>query len=190
MTTNSVLVKTGQQILFNVAGSYSPATLNNIELGTATDVAFDFSGVTTAAAEQSKKADLTATWAPEYMVQASMEFATAPVTGETVDFYWSSSVSGTDGQGNAGYATGTSGAYTGTPGTLAEGLLQLTFIGSMVLGADATGTIQVADIGTFVPQSRYGSLIVVNSSSDTTHSDAVEMAVAFTPIIPDIQAAA
>ena len=87
MATNKVLVVTGQQILFNVAGSYAPAALNNLELGTATDVAWDWTGVVAAAAEQSVKADLTATWAPEYAVHAALEFATAPVTGETVDFY-------------------------------------------------------------------------------------------------------
>lgn len=181
---SDVSLTVGSQILFNLAGSYSPATLNNLELGTATDVAFDLTDVAAAAAEQSAKADLTATRAPEYAVHAALEFATAPVTGETCDFYWAPSVSSTAGQGNPGYCTGATGAYTGTPGTIAEGLAQLMYIGSFVCGADATGTIQCAYIATFAPPCRYGSLVMLNNTSDNLHSDAVEMAVAFTPIIP------
>ena len=183
MSSNLSLV-TGQQILFNVAGSYSPATLNNLELGTATDVAFDLTSVATTAAEASAKADLTATWAPEYAVHAAIEMAVAPVTGTTFDFYWAPSVNGTAGAGNPGYVTGASEVYTGTPGTLAEGLLQLMFIGSMMMGADATATIQTAFIGVFAPPTRYGCLVVVNNTAQATHNDVVEQAVSFTPIIP------
>ena len=61
MASNQVLIEVGQtQILFNVAGSYSPTALNDLELGTATDVAFDWTDVAAAAAEQSAKADLLA----------------------------------------------------------------------------------------------------------------------------------
>ena len=174
----------GAQILFNLAGSYAPATLNDLELGTATDVAFDLTSVQSLAAEQSTKADLTATWAPEYAVHAALEFATAPVTGTTCDFYWAPSVQSTAGAGNPGYCTGATGAYTGTPGTLAEGLAQLMFIGSFVCGADATATIQAAFIGILSPPTRYGSLVMINNTADHLHSDAVEQAVSFTPIIP------
>ena len=174
----------GQQILFNVSGSYAPAALNNIEVGTATDIALDLTSVAAAAAEASAKADLGATRAPEYAVHAAIEFATEPVTGTTVDFYWAPSGVTTAGTGNPGYVSGSSAAYTGTPGTLAEGLKQLMFIGSMVVGADATATIQMAFIGVFRPPSRFGCLVVVNNTADATHNDVVEQAVAFTPIIP------
>jgi len=190
MATNQSLVVTGTQILFNVAGSYAPATLNDIELGTATDVPFDLTSIAAGAAEQSTKADFGAAWAPQYAVHAAVEFATAPVTGETFDFYWAPSVQSVAGAGNPGYTTGATGAYTGTPGTLAEGLLQLMFIGSLVCGADATATIQTGFIAVFAPPTRYGNLVGVNSTSDAVHSDVVETAVSFTPIIPDLQAAA
>jgi len=189
MATQNLAIVTGQQILFNVAGSYSPTALNNLELGTATDVAFDWSSTGVGAAEQSTKADLTATWAPEYAVHAAFEFATAPVSGETVDIYWAASVNATAGSGNPGFTTGATGDYTGTPATLAEGLAQLMFLGSLVCSADATTTIQMGYIGRFSPPTRYGNLVVVNSTSDVAHSDAVESAVSFTPIIPQIQAA-
>jgi len=174
----------GAQILFNVAGSYAPATLNNLELGTATDVAFDLTSVAAAAAEASAKADLGANRAPEYAVHAAIEMAVAPVTGTTFDFYWAPSVNTTAGAGNPGWVSGASEAYTGTPGTLAEGLAHFKMIGQMVMSADATGTIQMAYIGKFSPPTRYGCLVVVNNTAQATHDDVVEQAVSFTPIIP------
>ncbi len=181
---SNLTLTVGQQILFNVAGSYAPATLNNIEVGTATDVAFDLTSVAAAAAEASAKVDLGANRAPEYAVHAAIEFATEPVTGTAVDFYWAPSGLSTAGAGNPGYVSGSSAEYTGTPGTLAEGLKQLMYIGSMVMGADATATIQMAFVGVFRPPTRYGCLVMVNSTADATHSDVVEQAVSFTPIIP------
>lgn len=181
---SNLTITVGTQLLFNVSGSYGPATLNDLRIGSPTDVVFDFTSIATLNAEQSTKADFTANRAPEYAVHAALEFATAPAIGETVDFYWAPSVSGTAGQGNPGYATGATGPYTGTPGTLAEGLAQLMYIGSMVMGEDATGTIQMAFIGIFSPPTRYGSLVVVNNTSDSSHSDVDEQAVSFTPIIP------
>ena len=174
----------GGQILFNVAGSYSPATMNNLELGTATDVAFDLTSVAAAAAEASAKADLTATRAPEYAVHACIEMAVAPVTGTTFDFFWAPSVNGTADAGNPGWVSGSAEAYTGTPGTLAEGLAHFKHIGQMIMSADATTTIQMAYIGKFSPPTRYGCLVVRNNTAQATHDDVVEQAVSFTPIIP------
>lgn len=181
---SNLTLTVGQQILFNIAGNYAPATLNDLEVGTATDVAFDLTTVAAAAAEASAKADLGANRAPEYAVHAAIEFATAPVTGTTCDFYWAPSGLAAAGAGNPGYVSGSSAAYTGTPGTLAEGLKQLMYIGSMVMGADATATIQMGFVAIFKPPSRYGCLVMVNSTADDTHNDVVEQAVSFTPIIP------
>ena len=58
------------------------------------------------------------------------------------------------------------------------------YIGSMVMGADATTTVQMAFIGIFSSPTRYGSLVVHNNTSDNSHSDAIEQAVSFTPNIP------
>lgn len=191
MASNQILTEVGQtQLLFNVAGSYAPAALNNLELDTATDVAFDWSDTAAGAAEQSAKADLLAERAPEYAIHAAFEFATAPVTGETVDLYWAPSVNATAGSGNPGFVTGVTAAYAGGAANLAEGLLQLIFLGSVVCSADATTTVQMAFVGVFSPPTRYGSLVVVNNTSDAAHSDAVESAVSLTPIVPDVQAAA
>ena len=180
---SDVSLTVGAQILFNVAANYSPTALNDIELGTATDVDWDWTGVLTLEARQSDKVDLGATRAPEYSVQAALEFATAPVTGETVDFYWAPSISGTAATGNPGFVTGVDADYAGGVADLAEGLKQLMFIGSLVCSADATTSVQVGQVGVFSSPTRYGTLVVVNNTSDTAGDD-VESAVSFTPIIP------
>ena len=181
-------IVTGQQILFNNAGTYSPTALNNIELGTATDVAFNPVNLAAAAAHQSAKVDLGATRAPEYAVHAAFEFATAPNTGEAVNLYWAPSMSETAARGNPGFVVGADSAYAGGVAEIAEGVKQLIFIGSLICSADATATVQVGFVGVFSPPTRYGSLVVQNSTSDAFHSDMVESAVSFTPIIPQIQA--
>ncbi len=187
MTVDSRVIVGATQILFNVEGSYAPANLNNLEVGTATQVVFDLTSVAAAAAEQSTKMDFGATRAPEYMVHAAIEMAVAPVTGTTFDFYWAPSGLSGAAVGNPGYITGASGVWAGGVATLAESLKQLTFIGSMVMSADATGTIQMAAVGVLRPTMRYGTLVVVNNTAQATHNDAVEQAVSFTPIVPQAQ---
>jgi len=182
---NEVTRKEGTQILFNLAASYNPATaLNDIEAGTPTDVAWTPDGVLTNEARMSVQADLGANRAAGYAVTVAMEWATAPVAGETYDIYWAASPVSTAGTGNPGYVTGTDVDYTGTPGTLAEGLAQLIFVGSLVCSVDANIQVQVVN-GYFSPPHRYGSLVGHNNTSDTT-GDSVESAVAFDPIIDEV----
>ena len=192
MATNQVLSKDGVAgFLFSNATEYNATDLGDLEnTDTApTAVQFDPAGTVTAAlARQSDKCDLGAVHALEYAVYASFEFATAPVTGETVDLYWAPSHSGTAGKGNVGSTTGVDGAYSGGTADLSEGLKQMMYIGSVVCSADATPVIQTAFVGVFSPPDRYGNLVAHNNTSDDYHSDGVETAVAFEPIIPDIQA--
>ena len=196
MTTQSVLRKDGVAgFLFSNASEYVATDLGDLEnTDTApTAVQLDLGGtVGTLTAREATKCDLgsgTAFYPMEFAVYASIEFATAPTTGETVDFYWAPSHSATAGKGNMAQLTGTDAAYAGGAAELLEGLKQLMFIGSLVCSADATSFVQTGFIGVFSPPDRYGSLVVRNSTSVSYHSDAVEMAVAFEPIIPDIQAA-
>ena len=194
MATQQVLTKDGVAgFLFSNSTEYNATDLGDLEnTDTApTAVQLDLGGSVTAnTARQATKADLGATYGPAFSVTMSLEFATAPVSGESVDVYWSPSHSGTAGKGNMGYTTGVDGVYAGGVATLVEGLSQLIYIGSMICSADATATVQTAYLGVFSPPDRYGNLVVHNNTSDDYHSDAVEMAIAFEPIIPDIQAAA
>ena len=196
MTTQSVLNKDGVAgFLFYNSGEYAGATLGDLdnEDTAPTAVQLDLGDtVSTLTAREATKCDLgsgTAFYPMEFAVTASIEFATAPGTGETVDFYWGPSHSGTAGRGNMSQLTGTDAAYAGGAAELLEGLKQLIFIGSLVASADATTFVQTAYIGRFAPPDRYGTLVVRNSTAVSLHTDAVEMAVAFEPIIPDVQAA-
>jgi len=184
---SDITLEVGTQILFNESGTYAPTVpLSDIELATPTDVAFDITGVVTTAAEQSAKADLLANRALAYSVIAAIEIQATPTTGATIDFYWAPSPITTAGTGNTGYTTGVSGAYTGTPADLAEALAQLTFIGALVCTADIA--IQVAVINPrFLPGERFGNLVMVNNSGATLHTDAIESAVSFIPIIGDVE---
>jgi len=122
-----------------------------------------------------------------------VELETDATAGDTIDLYWSASHSATAAVGNMGNVTGADADWAGAHGyTLAESLKQMIYIGSLILAVqnDLDG-VQLGHVGVFAPGPyRYGTLVWHNNSSVTLFSDSVEMAVRFTPIIPDIQAAA
>ena len=194
MATNQVLIKDAastapKQISFATHASYVAATANVIEIGTPTEVEMSLLDLGDGAAVQSTKADLGAVRASRYVLTCCLEYqVAAPTTDTEVEFYWSASGQSAAGVGNAGYATGADGAYTGTPATVVEGIAQLVFIGSIVVSADLE--FQIADAGVFSPKHRYGSLIVKNESGQKiADTDIIETAVVLTPIVTDIAAA-
>lgn len=192
MATSKTLVAamdgTPPQISFaDHGGDFSPA--NNLEVGTPTDCQISLTGVANGAARQSVKVDLGAVRALLYSVRAAIELAATPTAGNTIDFYWAPSGSGTAGTANPGNISGTDAAYAGYSSNLTATLPQLQYIGSLVCTAQATGTVQYGEVGTFMPRERYGSLVVVNNSGAAVHSDDVECNVVFDPIVPQGQAA-
>jgi len=102
-----------------------------------------------------------------------------------VEFYWSSSPSGTAATANTGGASGADEAYK--DGEEAEWVKQLMFIGAMTLTADAATTVQKQHIGIFTPPERYGMPVVVNKAGQAFEGDAVEMYIALIPMIDEIQ---
>jgi hypothetical protein len=193
---NEVLVNFGSLkcITFANHAAYSPAAANTIEVGTPQDVDMDWNGgatgILTAEARESDKVDLgngSDIWAPEFAVIACLEYFTAPTTGTTVDFYWGASTQSTALNGNPGFLTGTDADYTGSPATLEEGLSQLEFIGSLTLTADVE--FHIGHVGTFAPKTRYGILVAHNNATGQAiaATDAIETAVVFIPVIPEIQ---
>lgn len=184
---NEVLLKAGTQILI-ANSTYDPADTNHDLGGSITDD-IDMVGLTTGQAREGVKIDLGATRAMSYFVRMAMEWATDPVSGETMDLYWGASHSATAAVGNPAELTGADADYAGyNTLTLAEALNQLIYIGSLVAGANNTADgIQIGTVGIFSPPTRYGVLVVHNNTSDTLHSDSVEMAVSFDPIITEIQ---
>lgn len=185
-------VTTPQFVFADHGTDYIGGTGNNsLEIAGSTDVQIDVTDLAATAARQSAKIDLGSIRPGLFAVMMSLEMATDPVAGETVDLYWSASVDSSAAVGNAGGCSGADAAYVGyAASTLAEGLKGLTFIGSMILAVMNTGdgVPQLEFIAVFAPQDRYGSLVVVNgSAADAFHSDAVEFAVSFNGIVQELQ---
>lgn len=176
---DNILVQTGTAIVFADSTDHSPATANN--LGTRT-AQIDLTGLADESARQSDKVDLGATRAEVYDVTAALENAATPTAGDVSEFWWAPSPSGTAGTANPGAVSGADAAYTGYSSNLDASIKQLQFIGDFVHTAQATGTVQIARVGSFRPKHRYGSLVVRNRSGSAYHSDAVEMSVLLSPL--------
>ena len=132
-------------------------------------------------------ADLTATRAARFLVTARIEWATAPADNESLDVYMGVSLSGIAGTANPGELTGADADYTGSTGSsLAESLLQLDFVGSLMATNDATALVQQQS-WIYSPGSRYVIPVAVNNTSDTLMSDAVEMSITMTPLVDEVQ---
>jgi hypothetical protein len=173
------------------AGDFSPTTANDLRVTTdgsfETDAQLSMASVANNAGRQSAKVDLGENRAQLYKVRAALEFAATPTAGNLVELYWAPSPFSSAANGNAGNATGSDAAYAGYSSNLDASVKQLDLIGVFVCTAQATGTIQVAEVGVFMPSERYGSLVVKNASGAAMHSDDVECNIVFDPIIPESQ---
>ena len=181
---DSAKITIGTPIVVADATDYA----NNQGMGTRTNQ-IDLTSLAAGAARQGDKLDFTANMDLEYILGSSVEWATAPAAGETVDFYISWSNSGTAATNNSGGVSGSDSAYTGYSSNLADSLKQLQYLGSMVATVQATTTVQIdTGVSTFTPRARYGTLVVVNNSAaDALMNDAVEMAVRITPLVTQMQ---
>jgi len=178
------------QITFaDFAGDFSPTAANDLRHASAadTEVQMALAAVADGAAWQSTKADLGSLRAAEYHVRAAFEMAATPTAGAIIELYWAPSQHATAANGNPGGASGASGAYAGYVANLAASVKQLQFIGAFICTANATATVQIAEVGILRATERYGSLIVKNESNAAFHADDVESHVVFDPIIPEIQ---
>ena len=185
--SNNILYTTGTAIVLADTTDYAPTAART--LGARTDQ-IDVTDLAAAAARQSTKFDFGATRAPWYEVTINFEPAADPTASGSIDLYLSPSHSATADVGNIGHCTGADSAYAAIAGmTLAELLLSLHFIGKapVAVANDADDGVQSVFVGLFSPTNRYGNLVVVNSCSQALHSDAVEFAVRFMPIIPQVQ---
>jgi hypothetical protein len=188
-----VKVKSGQIVFADHGTDYVGGSGNNaLQIAGSTEVQIDLTGLAAGAARQSTKVDLGDPRPEIYSVMISIEMATDPLAGETLDLFWSPSPQSGAAVANAGGCSGSDSAYTGyAASTLQEGLDELIPIGPLRLAVmnDADGVPQLGYVGLFSPPERYGSLVVRNgSATDNLHSDAVEMAISFNPsITPEIQ---
>jgi len=178
---NEILIKNGTPVVWADSTDYNPAGS-----GYTRTHQIDVTDLADAAARQGAKADLGATRAARYSVFIGVEIAVAPTAGEVVDVFWSASFSATAGTGNDGGTTGADAAYKG--GEEAEWARQLTYIGSLVVTADADPTVQRTCLSSdFRPPNRYGMPIILNESVQALHSDAVEAYIALVPLIDEVQ---
>jgi hypothetical protein len=182
---NNILIVEGTAIVVADA-TYDPTAART--LGAITDD-IDCAGLTSGQARESDKIDLLEFRAPSYRVLVATELETDPVAGGSIDLYWSPSHSASPNVGNAGGALGADGDFAGYDTlTLAEALLQMDVIGSLLCGInDDEDGVQIGRAGVWTPSSRYGVLIVHNNTSIVLNDDSIEMAVGFYPIIPQIQ---
>ena len=133
-------------------------------------------------ARQGVKLDLNAARGRSFTVDADFELAATPTSGNVIELWWSPSPNATAGTDNRGNASGADAAYTGYSNNIAASLKQCQLIGAFVCTSQATATVQKAVVaGAFVPQHRYGSLIVWNKSGAAFHSSNTNQVVRFTP---------
>ena len=186
---NEVLQKVGTQLSFadHATDFVGGAAKTSVEQAGATDVQIDLTSLGVNAGRESAKFDFGATRSAHYAIMASLEFATAPVTGELVNLYLAPSNDATAANGNVQSIDGVDAAAPSGHSTLKELTDACLFIGSFVCSADATTTVQTAFCGVFAPPSRHGILIVVNNTSDLIHTDVVECNIVFDPITDEIQ---
>jgi len=193
---NKLLVQemdgTPKQIVFaDHGGDFGPTAANDLRKTTdgsqELDVELDLASVANNAARQSSKCDLGENRAAEYAVRAALEFAATPTAGNVVELYWAPSHSATAGTGNPGGISGADSAYAGYSSNLDASIKQLIYIGSFVCTAQATPTVQIAEVGILAPTERYGSLVVYGKAGSAFHSDDVECNIVFDPLIPELQ---
>ena len=186
MAANDTKIKYGatQLVFADHATDFNntPATAaNSLIIGTPTEVQIDLTGVAASggARESNKTADLGDPRDAMYLVEACLEFETAPTDGGSVAFYWAGSPSGTAGTGNPGGLTGADAAFTDTTGNLA----QMQFIGSLTV---RNNVINIGQVGFLQPWHRYGILVVVNNASTALRSTATAMDethITMTPVV-------
>lgn len=177
---NEILVKSGTPVVWADTTDYAG------DGGTRTHQ-IDLTDLANGAARQGAKADLGATRAKQYSVTVCVEMAIAPTSKDAVDIYWAASPHATAGTMNPGGTAGADAAYTGTTGdSLDDSLMQLLYLGSISLTADADPVLQIQNF-TLFPQHRYGMPVIDNNGGQAMHSDAIECFVSLTPIKPEVQ---
>jgi hypothetical protein len=151
----------------------------------------DLTSVAATEAREGTQGDFTATQAGEYRVIAGVEMNVAPTSAEVIDYYWAGTTNATAASGNPGGTVGVDGDYTGSAGdSLDDSLKQLRYLGSLVLTADASGVVQIQEIGTVTSAElgRYGMPVVDNSAATAAMANTATHAfIAFVPVIDEAQ---
>jgi len=148
--------------------------------------AITMTSVANNAAQQSVKADFGTTRATIYAVYAEVELALTPTAGNEIEVWLNPSSSATAGTDNLGNCSGADALYTGYSSNLDASIKQLHYVGSLVVTAQATATVQKGFVGYARLMQRYGSIVVYNKSGAAFHSAATNVSFRFVPI-EDVQ---
>lgn len=160
---NKIYIARETAILFTGSGGDYAITLNNLAAGVA---------------RISARADQGAgSKAGEFEVRAVMEFETAPVVGETVDL-WLSTSDGTDPDGQEGVVNADVGDN--------ESLKNMTLIGSLIVTSTDADHQMTASFIIRIP-TRYYSIVVHNNTADNLQATANTCWVVVTPIPHEVQ---
>lgn len=146
------------------------------------DAAITLASLSNGSYRQGAKLDLGATFATRYAVYLDAELAATPSAGSTIDLWAAPSSSGTAGTDNGGGVSGTDAAYSGYSSNAAASVPQLVFIGSLVVTAQATTTVQKGFVGIYTPVQRYVSPVLLNGSGAAFHSSDTSCQIRFVPL--------
>lgn len=188
---NKILItpldSTPEQICFaDHAGDFSPTAANDLRSNTPTTCQMALASLTDGSYYQSAEFDLGVNFAPAYAVRCAVEIGATPTAGNLITL-WGASWPET-GAGEPGGLSGTAGAYTGYSSNAADSVRHLQLIGPVICTAQATTTVQVAEVaGMFWPRARYGALVLLNGSGATLHTDDVETHIVLDPIVAEVQ---
>ena len=175
MTTQLITLMPGTQL---AVGSGSPT------------IAMNTRNISSGAARQSAKYDLGAgPWPAEFAVRAQNILGAAAAVGARVDYYVGWSNSGTAATDNSGGCSGADAAYSGqSGGTIAQSVIQLQSIGSLVFDANIACDMQLRS---FEPKARYMYFVMVNNTAQTTTNvNDTDNILTLTPMNPRLEAAA
>lgn len=184
---------TPKQICFaDHAGDFNPTAANDLRKTTdgsqETDVQLSLASLANGSYRQSAKFDFGALYAEEYDIRGAIEHAATPTAGNAWDLFLSYSHSATAGTGNSGGASGSDAAFTGYSSNAAASVRSMHYIGSLVVTAQATATVQIMESqNTFSPKARYASLVILDGSGAAVHSDDVECNIVFNPVVVENQ---
>lgn len=158
---NEILQKQGADVTWTSAGGDEVITLTSLADGDG---------------RMAEEHDFGATHAARVRIQLEVDFNAAPTAGLTMDVYWSSSVDGTDYDGEC---TGADAAYNSE-----DDMKRLHWVGSLAASNDTDP--QIASWVFWLP-ARYGLPVVSNRSGQALTNVGADQIVIVTPLIDEVQ---
>lgn len=158
---NEILQKQGTSVVWTSAGGDEIITLTSLASGDG---------------RMGEEHDFSTPFPVRVRIMLEVDFNAAPTAGLTIDVYWSSSVDGTDYDGEC---SGADGAYNAE-----EDMARLYYVGSLVASNDTDP--QMASWVFYLP-ARYGLPVISNQSGQALTNVGTDQIVTVTPLVDEIQ---